>query len=252
MARRGRKPLDMPTLNVWEFEWYKAFHLLRDGVQLRTDPVFVRVNRRDAEARLGWWKKTSPEEIMGDLRLDSKPGKQNPLTRTDLEYAELQRQSEIANLERQLKPARIQALAERRKIWDELIRARTVSALEQACGDWKRLVDVRAQGFTCFADHVLTNATEFLRMKRDRRFPRSAYADESRLEYLARGMAGLMVGASPITSIERLRNMKHTAGGPLWNKTEKQCGCWRCNLQRWRNLHRALEKVQLEKGDTPS
>ena len=250
MARRGRKPVDMPTLNVWEFEWYKAFHLLRDGVQLRSDPVFVRVNRREAEAQLAWWKKTSPQEIMGDLRLGSKPGRHNPLTRIDLEYAELQRQSEIANLERQLKSAKIHALAERRKIWDALIRAHTVSALEQACGDWKRLADVRARGFACFGDHVLTNPTEFLRMKRDQRFPRSSYADESRLEYLARGMAGVMLGVSPITSIERLRNMKHTAGGPLWDGAEKKCRCWRCSLQHWRVLHQTLERIQLTKGDT--
>ena len=51
MGKRGPKPVDMRKLNVWEFEWYKALHLPRDGTQLRPDPVFVRVNRREAEAR---------------------------------------------------------------------------------------------------------------------------------------------------------------------------------------------------------
>ena len=57
MGKRGPKPVDMRKLNVWEFEWYKALHLPRDGTQLRPDPVFVRVNRREAEAQLEWWKK---------------------------------------------------------------------------------------------------------------------------------------------------------------------------------------------------
>ena len=246
MGKRGAKPVDMRKLNVWEFEWYKALHLPRDGTQLRPDPVFVRVNRREAEAQLEWWKKVTPREIMGDLRLGSEPGRHQPLSRADVEYAELQRQSEIAQLQRQLKPAQTQALAERRKNWEALVQARTLATLEEACGRWKGLGDVRALGFACFADHVLTNAQEFFRMKRNRRFPRSSYADESRLEYLARGMAGVMMEVSPMTAIERLRNIKHTAGAPLWDETEKCCGCWRCQLQRSHALYKRLERFQLD------
>jgi hypothetical protein len=46
--------------------------------------------------------------------------------------------------------------------------------------------------------------------------------------YLARGMAGVMADVSPMTGIERLRNMKHRRGGPFWSQREQRCGCWRC------------------------
>jgi hypothetical protein len=81
-------------------------------------------------------------------------------------------------------------------------------------------------------------------MKRNPRFPRSAYADESRLEYLARGMAGVICEVSPVTAIERLRRMKHTVSGPLWNEGKKLCECWRCERHRWRETYRHLERFQ--------
>src|SRR5450755_3383723 len=34
MGKRGPKPPDYGLLSVWEFEFYKAFHLLRDGYAL--------------------------------------------------------------------------------------------------------------------------------------------------------------------------------------------------------------------------
>jgi len=87
----------------------------------------------------------------------------------------------------------------------------------------------------------MTNAAQFLSMKQNQRFPRSNYADDSRLEYLARGMAGAVLGMSPMTAIERLRNMKHTLGGPLWvtaqgnyalPSDDQYCGCWRCSIEQ--------------------
>jgi hypothetical protein len=115
--------------------------------------------------------------------------------------------------------------------------------LEKVCEQWASLRDVRAQGLGVFPNHVLANAREFLRMKRDRRFPKSnsPAVDESRLEYLARGMAGILAHVSPMTGIERLRNMKHTRGGPLW-KTDpdgrEYCNCWRCGLGRSRPAYK--------------
>src|SRR2546426_6834451 len=57
MRRRGRKPIDIKLLTVWEFEWYKALHLLRDRTQLQRDPVAVHVNRTLAQEELEWWKR---------------------------------------------------------------------------------------------------------------------------------------------------------------------------------------------------
>lgn len=257
MGKRGPKPVEMGTLNVWEFEWYKALHLLRDGNQLPSDPAFERVNRREAEAQLTYWKNAKPEEILGDMfRLDSPPFDELTSTQERVrakkqwvererqhlrEWAELERQSQIASLERQLRPRTIYAQAERREIWRALVRARTVMAVQQACQRWESLADVRGLGFTCFAAHTSTNAKEFLEMRKNVRFPQSDYADESRLEYIARGMAGVMVGKSPMTAIERLRNMKHRPGGALWSDEENICKCWRCENQRWRDLYQKIE-----------
>lgn len=249
VARPGRKPINLGMLNLWEFEWYKAFHLLRDGSQLPHDSKIETVDRRVALRELEWWKKAKPQQILGDMR----PGNPPPFTEYATtaervrakqqwikrewahlkEWAKLERQGEIADLERQLRPRKIHALAERRQIWNALIEARTESAVKQACQRWKALADVRAMGMTPFPDHLETNFQEFLRMKKDSRFPHSAYADESRLEFLARGMAGVMVSVSPMTAEARLRNMKHGPGGPIWNEHQKICGCWRCQNARY-------------------
>jgi hypothetical protein len=54
-------------------------------------------------------------------------------------------------------------------------------------------------------------------------------------------MAGIMCGVSPMTGIERLRNMKHKPGGPFWEtqianfdlpSNEQYCRCWRCSLEK--------------------
>ena len=74
-------------------------------------------------------------------------------------------------------------------------------------------------------------------MKRNKRFPRSNYGNDARIDYLARGMAGILVGVSPMTAIERLRNLKHAPGGPLWNTDERRCDCWRCHLKRSNELN---------------
>lgn len=256
MVRPGRKPVNVSMLNLWEFDWYKALHLLRDGTQLPRDPGFERLNYRIAADQLKWWKKATRGEILGEMR----PGEPPPFTEyaTTAErvrakqewlkrgwahlnqWAELERQGEIANLERQLKPRKIQALAERREIWKMLIEARTESDVKEACRQWKALPDVRAMGMTTFPEHIEANLREFLRMKRDSRFPRSAYADESRLEFLARGMAGVLVGVSPMTAEARLRNMKHTHGGPLWDNQKKVCQCWRCENARYAEYTKAI------------
>ena len=258
--RRGRKPVDMRLLNMWEFEWYKALHLLRDGVQLPPDPTSVIVNQREARALLQWWKKVSIKEIVGEMRpgtpppFDDLPENERAKAKIRWEmrewtwlkkFAEAERKSEITSLERGLKPRQIPAITERRKIWDALIHAHTVSAIEDACDKWSHLTDVRSLGFACFTDHILANATKFFQIKQDPRFPLSAYADETRLEHLARGMAGVMVGVSPVTANERLRNMKHEKGGPFWNKAEEYCGCWRCRLRRSHAYYENLKGLQI-------
>jgi hypothetical protein len=259
LRRRGRKPLSLGLLCTWEFEWYKAFHLLRDGTQLPPDPNFVAANERATKEQLQWWKKVSLKEILGDMQpgtpppFDELPDAEREKAkrhwemrewRALKELAELERRAEIAALERWLKPKETPARAERRKNWETLAGPEaSVKTIEHACEEWKRLPDVRAQGVAVFADHVQANMEEFRRMKRDRRYPGPA-ADDSRLEYLARGMSGIMVGASPITAVQRLRLMKHDPSSPVWSEAENRCRCWRCSLEGSRRSWRTLRSLK--------
>lgn len=246
MGPVGRKPADIRLLSVWEFEWYKALHLLRDGVQLPSSGVptlglspeelrtFIeRLKRMNAEE---YWRTTRRMSAEFGEQVDLK----QPPSFVDLSWAERQLADEIAQLEWTLNPPKPHLQVERREVWNELVNARTHAGLQQVCSRWDRLADVRAAGMQCFPTHVLTNEKQFFFMKRNKRFPRSDYGDDSRLEYLARGMAGVMVGVSPMTAIERLRNMKHESGGPFWKErehwregkfVEAHCECWRCHVR---------------------
>jgi hypothetical protein len=164
-----------------------------------------------------------------------------PPTGMDLWWAERQKEDEIHSLRRELNPPEIEAVDRRRKVWDDLVEAGTYAAVRKACGRWAQLSDVRRSGTTPFPRHIVRNAAPFLSMKQNARFPRSTYGDDARVDYLARGMAGVMCGVSPMTGIERLRNMKHDRSGPLWMTSEgnrllpereQRCGCWRCNVER--------------------
>jgi hypothetical protein len=246
MGKRGQKPIDVGGLNFWEFEFYKAFHLLRDGTSLpRQFATPSGLSHSEIQMFIDRLKRmTSADYYLTTQRVAMELGQQvnlkRPPTSMDLRWAENQRREELYWLERELNPPRIAAQGKRRKIWSDLVQANTYSALRKACGRWSQLPDVRRAGLTCFAEHVLTNVSQFLAMKQNKRFPKSGYADTARLEYLARGMAGVLSGRSPMTGIERLRNMKHDSGGPLWvsqrenyvlPENDQYCGCWRCRIE---------------------
>src|SRR4029077_3646573 len=170
------------------------------------------LTRLRAMSPVQFWLTT--RKIAADL--DKPLNLQRPPTPVELEWAEQERDGEVQGLERQLRPPSIDARAARRKIWVDLVRADSYSALRKVCGRWARLPDVRRRGMTPFPRHVAENAAQFLSMKNNKRFPRSDYGDDSRLEYLARGMAGVLCGVKAMTGIERLRNMKHDRNGPFW------------------------------------
>ena len=59
-----------------------------------------------------------------------------------------------------------------------------------------------------------------------------------------------------MTAIERLRNMKHGRGSPLWvtrqgdyvlPETEQHCGCWRCSIKESNKVTR-LAQTWYENG----
>ena len=250
MGKRGRKPVELGTLNAWEFEWYKALHVLRDDVQLPgmplVDPDVARLaahlTPRQIDGRISLVKRLAPEDIVAEwARRQGKPLEPESVYR---DFAEQWKEEEILRL-KGAKAEVVYKQAERRKIWDALVRARTLPALQKACDRWTHLSDVRRRGFSSFPAHVLANGRQFLFMKRNSRFSSSTYADDSRLEYLARGMAGVMMGISPMTAIERLRNMRHEPGGPLWSESSQCCQCWRCDMARQGETMKALGAVEL-------
>ena len=251
MGKRGPKPVDVGLLNSWEFEWYKAFHVLRDGSALPMSQAVLSPPLHISRTQIRSWverlRKLDADEYLriNALTCETISGEKGPtpdaMDEVELwvkrDWAQKQKESEIHELERYLNPSKIPVEAERRDLWEALWRAQTLPVLKKICERWASLPDVRAQGLVVFPNYVLANAGEFLRMKRDGRFPKSdSHAvDESRLEYLARGMSGILAHVSPMTGIERLRNMKHAQGGPLW-KTDRDgrgyCNCWRCGLVR--------------------
>jgi hypothetical protein len=250
MTKPGRKPIDIALLSLWEFEWWKAFHQLRDGEQIpgsrRQTPT---LGAEEAKKRIEVLKRLPAEKVVG-AKLPEGPHR---LVWED--WAELQRALEIQTIMAMV-PEEVYARAERREIWNALWRARTLTALEDACQRWERLIQeeirkqlenapddrhrvkINARLVPEFAAHIRAEAKKFLAMTRNRALPRSDYADNSRLDYLARGMAGIMAGVSPMTAIERLRNMKHGAGGPCWGQEQQHCRCWRCRQAEFGRIER--------------
>ena len=253
MGKRGPKPADMGLLSTWEFEFFKAFHLLRDGSQLpRKQEPPTSLNKAETLSFIEQLRQMNPDEYLLTTRLlaaefGERQNLRRPPSSVERWWAEEQRDQEIHSLQAMLRGYFIRAAEARRKIWADLIRADTYSALHKVCGRWARLPDVRRTGLTPFPRHVVENTAQFLAMKRNKRFPRSTYGDDSRIEYLARGMAGALCGLSPMTAIERLRNMKHRRGGPFWKEhygnrplaeSEQYCGCWRCSIRKSGELSR--------------
>jgi hypothetical protein len=247
MGLRGPQPVAVGLLTTWEFEFYKAFRSLRDGTPLpaKTSPP-IGLSRQELRSFIVQLKQMTPAHYwLTTQRLTAEMGHPvnlaQPPTGMDLWWAERHKKDEIHSLRRELNPPGIEAGDRRRKVWDDLVRAGTYAAVRKACGRWAQLSDVRRSGTTPFPRHIVRNAAAFLSMKHNARFPRSTYGDDARVDYLARGMAGVMCGVSPMTGIERLRNMKHDRSGPLWMTSEgnrllpereQRCGCWRCNIER--------------------
>jgi hypothetical protein len=269
MGKRGPKPVDLGLLNMWEFEWYKAFHVLRDGTALPgTQAVYappLHISRKQIRSWIEKLREMNEDDYLriNELTIEKISGEKGQALDVTNEsdysvqhsWAQGQKQNEIAELEKYLNPSTIPLKAERRQLWNALWHAQTLPVLKNICDQWASLRDVRIQGLIVFPNHILANAREFLRMKKDNRFPKSdsAAVDESRLEYLARGMAGVLANVSPMTGIERLRNMKHTEGGPLWRgvklldgsfaKGTESCQCWRCGLDRSRPAYKASSEA---------
>jgi hypothetical protein len=260
MGKRGPQPVDMRLLNWWESAFHRAFRSLRDGMGVKPLPPSG-LTKHELRSFIAQLKGMTPEHYwLTTKRLAAEMGNRVSLPRPPVEmdrtWAEQQRDDDVRSLRRELNPPDIEAQERRRKIWDDLVKADSFAALRKSCGRWAQLPDVRRAGTTSFPKHIMEDAAQFLALKRNARFPRSRYGDDSRIDYLARGMAGVLVGKSPITGVERLRNMKHTQGGPLWVTQEgnralpedqQYCGCWRCRKDSLSNISK-LTQTGYENG----
>src|SRR5258708_4550975 len=101
MGRRGPK-LDYGLLSVWEFEFYKAFHLLRDGNALpaRQRLPVSGLSRSEASSFLAILKQMSGEDYyLATRKLAADCGARMNLERppisVDRFWAENQRDEEI-------------------------------------------------------------------------------------------------------------------------------------------------------------
>lgn len=232
MATRGRQPIDFQQLDLWDAGWYLAFYRLReDGkLPLRTNQWWTRRQISfSMPERLVMLKGMSLEEYWAYVVADM-PRRANweplPLA-SNREQATRMRADEIAGLTRWVDPTAIQHRQKGLEIWQALWQARTPVAVERACRRW-----IAFGPDPAFPTLLRAKKTPFLAMKDAPRFPQSPGADDTRLSYLAAGMAGACLGISPLTAVQRVRTMKHLPGGPLWNENAQRCDCWRCDRQR--------------------
>jgi hypothetical protein len=191
MTRRGPKPTDFGSLNFWDFEFYKAFHLLRDGTSLpsryappsglsvKETRQFIDLLTHMTAADYYLTTRRVAIEFGENVNLNRRP------TRPDIWCAENRRTDELYWLRRELSPRRIEAQPARRKIWNDLVYANTYASLRKACGRWARLPDVRGAGLVCFPGHIISNAAAFLSMKQNQRPCRSSGASISRTSLFA-------------------------------------------------------------------
>jgi hypothetical protein len=135
----------MALLGVWAFEWWKAFHLLRDGTQLpaRARPPlglsppelrkFIQQLKQMSPGQYGQATRRVAQRlaILSGEQVDSSLP-EDDLFQVQIEWAKQEQAREIFELERALNPRKIHAEAERREIWKVMIQARTHGALLKA------------------------------------------------------------------------------------------------------------------------
>src|SRR5258708_2039078 len=110
MGRRGPQPIDFGLLLFWEFEFYKSFHLLRDGTPLPPRYASPRLGLTPQEIRtfIDQLKRMTGDQYWLTTRyvaakLGQKLNLSRPSTAMDRLWAEQERLTEIIELERALK-----------------------------------------------------------------------------------------------------------------------------------------------------
>src|SRR5713226_4780423 len=104
MGRRGPKPVDMGLLNSWEFEWYKVFHMLRDGTPLPGSRALaappLSISPRQVRSWIQRLKEMDEEEYVRinrraceEISGKPDPNANRPVSLVDREWARMNRES---------------------------------------------------------------------------------------------------------------------------------------------------------------
>lgn len=271
MAQRGRKPVDLWHLDQLDGTCYRGFHRLCKGVHL---PVSAAEARRmldgerveeemqqaihdetERQTLEEFWFEAAPPEWHSDLQRAAEHRANYLATKKVWVRQSQERQRDLLSLIEEFEqPKNRKARLASFQVWQALWQADSGVAVSKACAAWDKLTARYRDPLV--SETVAKNNEEFVRMKDDLRFPRSRWADEARISYLARGTAGLMMGISPLTAIERLRKVTHKRGHPLFVKNrpgdvlvqaglsnpakKARCHCWRCLFESKRERGAAI------------
>jgi hypothetical protein len=216
MGRRGAQPTPTSELLFWEGLWYSVFHHLRG-----TLPSYEKV--------------AVDQEVKKQLRAELSELVKSVAKNTVEEDWIARHQVEI---DRELRP---KVPVSESQIWRALVAARRVADVRKACRDSQRWLNPEWGGRPYVQD-LTDHAEKFLRAKQDVYYPRRDSSDEKRVIFFARAMAGITLGISPSTSVDRLRKLKHGT----------RCPCVQCDLKRWDRIERQVYKFSFGTGNKSS
>jgi hypothetical protein len=200
MGKRGPKSTALGELIFWEGLWYWVFRGLR-GVM----PTYEKLSRN----------KNIREHLKSELQ-----ELQKMLPRDSTEEGWLSREKK--EIERDIAPKETNSEP---ILWRALVGAKTENEVRKVCSSSKRWLNPKWDG-RIYVQDLYDGALQFVQAKKDQYYPRRQSGDEKRVVFFARAMAGISLGISPRTSIDRLRKMEHG----------QKCPCIHCDLQRWERI----------------
>lgn len=199
MGKRGPQPQPLRELLFWEGLWYWVFQHLRGDSAPSDAKLAMNMN------------------IKNQLRAERDELAKFVANDTIQEYW---LEGQKADLERDLKR---KPQDSEPAVWRDLIAAKTAADIRKACRASTRWLSPKWQGRPYVQD-LYDKAQDFVRAKTENiYYPRRDSNDEKRVAFFARAMAGISLGISPNTAIDRLRKYKHG----------DECPCVHCDQSRW-------------------
>lgn len=205
MGKRGPAPISLNELMFWESEWYWVFHLLRGELPSYEQKLVGEAVRKQLRAELAELEKSSPKDFTQKEWVPFRSGQ--------IRW-QLTRRKPLSEPE----------------VWRQLVQAQTAEQVRKACEESKRWLNPKAG--RPYVQLLHDKAEQFVRAKKYAYYPRRASGDVKRIAFFARVMAGITLGISPITAVDRLRKMKHGRG----------CPCVNCHREQWDKLYLAFYK----------